>query len=231
MKGYKMERHFHEEVEQFHTNLLKMASMVGQSLENAFLALKNQDKVLAEKVIGKDKEIDELEIMNDEQAIDLLALYQPMAVDLRRITTGMRINSELEMMADLIVNIAQLALVLADQPLIKPLADIERLVGVARDMIKKVGDAFIKRDILLAKEVIASDHESNKLRDKIMSELIHEYMVKDGSIAPKAVPLLLVARDLERMCDFAASMAEDVIYMIQAKVVKHHRERLEDGNE
>ncbi|MEW5895613.1 MAG: phosphate signaling complex protein PhoU [Candidatus Omnitrophota bacterium] len=223
-----MQRHFHEELENFHTSLLKMASMVEQSLDKAFLALKNQDKILAEEVIQKDQQIDELEICNDEMAIDLLALYQPMAVDLRMITTGMHINSELEMTADLVVNIAQRAIGLADQPLVKPLIDIEKLTNVARKMIRGVSDAFIKRDINLARDVIVSDKESNRLRDAIMNDLIYGYMVKDGAVSPRAVPLLLVARDLERICDFMAAMAEDVIYMTQAKVIKHHRERLEN---
>ena len=221
-----MERHFHEQLEDFHTSLLKMASMLEQNLNKAFQALKNQDKELAKEVILFDEEIDDLELSNDEQAIDLLALNQPMAVDLRMITTGIHINSELEMMADLVVNIAQRAIALSDQPLLKPLVDIEKLTNVAKKMIREVGDAFIKRDINLAKEVIESEHESNDLRDKIIKDLIEDYMVKDGKTSPRAVPLLLVARDLERICDFAASMAEDVIYMIQAKVVKHHRELL-----
>ena len=221
-----MERHFHEELERFHTNLLKMAAAVEQSLDKAFFALKNQDKDAAKEVIIGDEKIDELELINDETAVDLLALHQPMAVDLRRITTGMHINSELEMMADLVVNIAQRAIGLADQPLVKPLVDIEKLVDLARSMIRQASDAFIKRDIDLARHVIDSDKESNRLRDAIMKELIYDYMVKDGSVAPRAVLLLLVARDLERICDYASSIAEDVIYMIQAKVVKHHPERL-----
>lgn len=226
-----MERHFHEELEQFHTNLLKMSSKVETNLEKAFLALKNQDKALALEVIKSDKEIDELEIANDEQAVGLLALNQPMAGDLRRITTGMHINSELEMMADLVVNIAQRAIELADQPLLKPLIDIEKLTKIAGKMIREVSDAFIQRDIIPAKDVIISDQESNDLRDAVISELINDYMVKDGTVTPRAVPLLLVARDLERICDFAVTMAEDVVYMIQAKTVKHHPERLDNGQE
>jgi len=226
-----MERHFHEQLEEFHANLLKMASLVEANLGRAFLALKNQDKAMAQEVIENDRKIDELEIINDEQAIDLLALNQPMAGDLRRITTGMHINSELEMMADLIVNIAQRAIELADQPLVKPLQDIDRLTGIAKRMIREVSDAFIKRDLALAKSVIVSDKESNDLRDAIIEELINDYMMKDGSVTPRAVPLLLVARDLERICDFTVTMAQDVVYMIQARMVKHHPERLENGQD
>lgn len=222
-----MERHFHEELEKFHTSLLKMAALVDQSLDKAFEALKKQNKALAEEVIRSDQQIDELEITNDEHAMYLLALNQPMAIDLRMVTTGMHVNSELEMMADLIVNIAQKALLLADQPPLKPFDDIERLVNVAKRMIRMASDAFIRKDIRLAKDVIAMDGESNLIRDQIMKELIEDFMVKDGATAPRAVPLLLVARDLERVCDYASTIAEDVIYMIQAKIVKHHPERLQ----
>jgi len=222
-----MERHFHEELEKFHTSLLKMAALVDQSLDKAFEALKKQNKALAEEVIRSDQQIDELEITNDEHAMYLLALNQPMAIDLRMVTTGMHVNSELEMMADLIVNIAQKALLLADQPPLKPFDDIERLVNVAKRMIRMASDAFIRKDIRLAKDVIAMDGESNLFRDQIMKELIEDFMVKDGATAPRAVPLLLVARDLERVCDYASTIAEDVIYMIQAKIVKHHPERLQ----
>jgi phosphate transport system protein len=223
-----MERHFHEQLEEFHTYLLQMSSLIERQLDKAFVALKTQDKALAEEVIKSDQKIDELEITNEEKAIDLLALDQPMAVDLRMITTGMHINSDFEMMADLIVNIAQRAIDLADEPLIKPLIDIEKLTNIAKKMIRQVSDAFINRDIELAKEVIHSDQESNDLRDAVITELIQKYMVKDGSLSPRAVPLLLVARDLERICDFGVAVAQDVIYMIEAKIVKHHPERLEE---
>ncbi|HSV43517.1 MAG TPA: phosphate signaling complex protein PhoU [Candidatus Bathyarchaeia archaeon] len=224
-----MERHFHEEVGEFHTSLLKMASLAEQGLEKALQALKHQDKRLAEEVIFSDQAIDDLQNANDEQAIDLLALHQPMAIDLRMITTGMYVNSELEMIGDLIVNIAQRAIELADKPLVKPLVEIEKMVVVAKKMIRETSDAFIRRDSDLAKQVIVYDKESNRLRDAIVSELIYEHMVKDGSVAPRAVLLILAARDLERICDHCTAIAEDVIYMIQARTVKHHRELLEEG--
>jgi len=138
----------------------------------------------------------------------------------------MHINTELERIADLTVNISQRVLDLADQPLVKPVNDIDKLANQAKVMVKNSIDSFVNRDQELAKEVIFSDKESNRLRTSIIRELIDDYMMKDSSSIPKAVPLLLVARDLERICDHAASIAEDVIYMIQAKVIKHHRELL-----
>lgn len=221
-----MQRHLDEELAKLNTDLLAMAALTEEAIHKSVEALKNRDKELAKQVINFDANIDELEIRIEEHATELLALFQPMAIDLRFITTGMRINSELEAIADLTVNISQRALELSDQPLLKPLIDIPKLGEHAKVMIKKAIDSFVNRNEGSAKEVILSDEKSNTLRTSIMQELVNGYMVKDGTTAPRAVALLLITRDLERICDHAASIAEDVIYMIEAKVIKHHRERL-----
>ena len=224
-----MERHFDEELNVMNTDLLKMAALAEEAIFKSIEALKNQDKKMAQDVIDNDRRIDELELIIEERAIGLLALHQPMARDLRFITTGMKINAELERIADLAVNIAQRVFELADQPLLKPLIDIPKLATVARKMVRDVIDAFVKRDQNLAKKVILSDPEADRLRNLVYEELINDYMVKDGRTAPRAVPLLLIARHLERICDHATYIAEDVIYMAQAKVVKHHHEKLKNN--
>lgn len=221
-----MERHLDEELKNLNTDLLMMAAMVEKAIHQSIEALKKREKDIAQKVIEDDKEIDEMEIKIEEEIIDLLALFQPMAGDLRFITTGMHINSDLERIADLTVNISQRVLDIADQEHLKPLINIAKLADQAKFMVKNAIDAFVRKDEAMAKEVIFSDKESNNLRTLISKELINDYMVKDGSTVPRAVPLLLIARDLERICDHAASIAEDVIYMVQAKIIKHHRERL-----
>jgi len=165
----------------------------------------------------------------EENAIDLLALKQPLARDLRFITTGMKINAELERIADLAVNIAQRVLEIVDKPMLKPLIDIPKLTDVARKMVKDVIDAFVNSDENLAKKVIFFDSEADNLRDLIQEELINDYMSKDASTATRAVALLLIARHLERICDHATNIAEDVIYMVQAKVTRHHPERLSNN--
>lgn len=223
-----MKRHFDDELKNLNNDLLKMAILSEEAIYKSVEALKNGDKNLALKVIEDDKKIDELELLIEEAAINLLALRQPMARDLRFVTTGMKINAELERIADLAVNISQNALELADEPLLKPLIDIPKLTVIARQMVKKSIDAFIERDEKLAQEVILNDPEADKLRDLIQKELTEDYMVKDGTTAPRAIPLLLVARHLERICDHATNIAEDVIYMVRAKVVKHHFEELEN---
>ncbi len=220
------ERHIDEELDKLNTNLLKMATLTEEAIHKSIESLKERNRELAELTIENDKKIDELENIIEEGCIELLALFQPVAKDLRFITTGMRINMELERIGDLTVNICQRVIEIADYPLVKPLVDIPKLAENSKHMVKLAIDSFVRHDQQLAKQVIFSDGESNRLRTSIIEELVHEYMVKDGSICPRAVPLLLIARDLERISDHASSIAEDVIYMIQAKIVKHHPERL-----
>lgn len=224
-----MEIHFDEELKKLNTNLLKMAALTEDVIYQSIEALKSRDKKLAQTIIDDDSKIDQMELEIEEMAIDLLALRQPMARDLRFITTGMKINAELERIADLAVNIAQRVLELADKPLLKPLIDIPKLTAVARKMLKGAIDAFVSRDETLAKKVILSDPEADNLRNLVQQELIDDYMVKDGTTSPRAVPLLLIARHLERICDHATYIAENVIYMVQAKVVKHHPEKLKNS--
>ena len=216
-----MERHFDVDLEKFKTDLLKMATLTEDAIYRAIDALKKKDKALAEKVIVADQAIDELENEIEQQAIELLALHQPLAIDLRFITTGMRINTELERIADLVVNICQRVIDIAGKAELKPIAEIPQLAENANKMVKKAIDAFVKRNDTLARQVIESDKKSNQLRNSIMEELINNFLIKDGKTAPRAIPLLLMARDLERISDHAASIAEDVIYMIDAENIKH----------
>ena len=200
-----MERHLDGELSKLNTNLLKMATLVEGAIHKSIDALKKRDKDLAKKVIEDDRQIDEMEIEIEEEIIDLLALFQPMAIDLRFIATGMHINTELERIADLTVNISQRVLDVADHPILKPLIDIPKLADQAKLMVKHSIDSFVNHDQELAKKVILSDKESNRLRTAIIKELIDEYMMKDSATVPHAVPLLLVARDLERICDHASA--------------------------
>lgn len=221
-----MERIFDEELKQLRQDILMMASLVEEEIFKSVEALKQRNGVLAEEVIASDKKIDELENKIDEFCLDLIALRQPVAQDLRFITMAMQINSDLERIADLAVDIAQRALELIAQPVLKPLIDIPKLANLSQAMLKDAIDAFINKDAELAKRVVLSDKEADGLRDLVQKELIYDYLVKDGSAAPRAVPLILVARHLERICDHATNIAEDVVYMIQAKVVRHHPEKL-----
>ncbi len=224
-----MERKFDEELKKLQTDLLKMAALTEEAIHKSIEALKQKDMKLAESVIKDDSKIDKIELDIEEKSINLLALRQPIAIDLRFITTGMKINAELERIADLAVNICQRAIEIGYEPHIKPLIDIPKLANVAKNMVRDVIDAFVKHDENMAKKVISSDSEADKLRNRIQEELIYDYMVKDGKLAPRAVPLLLVSRHLERICDHATYIAEDIIYMIQAKVVKHQTKKFKRG--
>ena len=223
-----MERHVDQELKSLNQDILKMGAFAEEAIYKSIEALKNRDKKLAKSVIDNDNNVDQLELSIDEKCIDLIARYQPMAKDLRFITTGMKINAELERIADIAVDIAQRTLELIDKPLLKPLVDIPKLTSVAQNMVKMSIDAFIKGDIELAKKVLLSDPEANNLRNMIQKELTEDYMAKDPSSAPRAVQLLLIARFLERICDHTTNIAEDVIYMVQAEVVKHHPEKLKE---
>jgi len=221
-----MQRHFDDELKSLNQDVLKMGAYAEEAIYLSIEALKNRDKEMAKKVIASDSNVDKLELTIDEKCIDLIARYQPMAKDLRFITTGMKINSELERIADIAVDISQRTLEIVDKPLLKPLVDIPKLAAVAQNMVKMAIDSFVKGDIELAKKVLITDPEANQLRNSIHKELVEDFMVKDGSTAPRAVQLLLIARFLERICDHTTNIAEDVIYMVQAEVVKHHPERL-----
>lgn len=221
-----MERHFDEELKGLRNDLLKIGVMSQEAIYKSIEALKARDKAAAKSVIDNDKNVDALELSIDEKCVDLIARHQPMAKDLRFITTGMKINAELERIADLAVDIAQRTLELVDKPILKPLIDIPKLAATAQNMVKWAIESFISGDIELAKKVLSSDSEADALRNLIQKELVEDYMVKDGSTAPRAVQLLLIARFLERICDHTTNIAEDVIYMVQAEVVRHHKEAL-----
>ncbi len=219
-----MDRHIDEDLKQLHKDILRMGVFAQEAIHKSIEALKARDASSAKEVIESDNKIDDLELAVDENCIDLIARYQPMAGDLRFITTGMKINAELERIADIAVDICQRVLELADKPLLKPLVDIPKLSTVAQNMVRDSIDAFIGKDVALAKNVLLADSQADKLRNSISDELVNDYLAKDTTTATRAVPLLLIARYLERICDHATNIAEDVIYMVEAKVVKHHRE-------
>ena len=221
-----MERHFDDELKDLNQDILRMGVFAEEAIYKSIESLKNRDREMAKSVIDGDAAIDKLELVIDDKCIELIARHQPLAKDLRFITTGMKLNTELERVADIAVDIAQRVLQIVDKPLLKPLIDIPRLTAIAQNMVKMAVDSFVKGDVELARKVILSDGEADKLRNLITEELIEKYMLKDSSTTPRAVQLLLIARFLERICDHATNIAEDVIYMVQAEVVKHHPERL-----
>lgn len=224
-----MERHFDSELADLKSDILRMGDLVEEAIIDSVAALKQLSRPKAEKVIAEDKFIDESELKIDEECLDLLALRQPMAVDLRFITMAMKIATDLERMADLAVDISQRVLELAGEPLLKPLVDIPKLTLLAQQMTRDAISSFVNRSADLAKSVILCDRKADELRDLVQQELFNEYISKNKATIPRAIPLLLIARHLERICDHATNIAEEVIYMVSAKVVKHHPEKLANG--
>ncbi len=222
-----MATHFDEELYELKNEILKMSTFAEEAIFKSIESLRNRDKKMAQSVMDNDVRVDALELKIDEKCIDLIAKHQPVAQDLRFITTGMKLNAELERIADLAVDICQRVLELVDKPLLKPLIDIPKLSAIAQKMVHNSIDAFIKKDVDLAKKVILSDSEADQLRNRVQEELVNDYMSRDPSTASRAVSLLLIARHLERICDHATNIAEDVVYMVKAKVVRHHPEKLE----
>jgi phosphate transport system protein len=216
-------RHFIEELEQLKTKLLEMGSLVEASIQRSILAVTQKDRSAAEEVFRNEVRINTIEIEIDEFAISLLALYQPMAADLRLIVAALKINTDLERMGDLSVNIAQRALALMEGPVIKPMIDIPHIAGLVQSMVRKALDAFVMRDADLARSVLASDDGVDNLRTACYHELT-SFMEQDPHNIPQALALLSVTRNLERIADHSTNIAEDVLFLVKGIDVRHHAE-------
>lgn len=216
-----METHFQQELNKLKEQILKMGGLAEQAINNAVEALVKRDTPLAEKTIAEDSKINEVEIAIDEQCLKLLALHQPMAADLRFITSAMRINYELERIGDQAVNIAERVLVLNQEPQLKPYIDIPRMAEITKKMVKDVLDAFVNRDPTLARNVCERDDQVDALNDQVFRELL-TYMIADPKTISRAVILIIISRCLERIADHTTNIAEGIIFMVKALIIKHH---------
>jgi len=213
--------HFQEELEKLKENLLRMAALVEKGIANAVDSLMKRDSDLAQRTIASDDAVNSLELLIEEACLKLLALQQPMAIDLRFITATMKIVTDLERMGDQAVNIAERALSLNQEPQLKPYIDLPRMAEITQSMVKDVLDAFVRQDPRLARSVCAKDDVVDGLNDQVFRELL-TYMISDSKTITRAVHLMIVSRCLERIADHATNIAEDVIFMIDARVIKHH---------
>ena len=219
-------RHFVEELDYLRSRLLEMSALVEDSVYRSVLCLSDKDPQQAKKVLQNESEINRMEIEIDDLATRLLALQQPMATDLRLLTSAIKINNDLERMGDLAVNIIERALSLINEPLIKPLIDIPAMASRVQAMIRKSLDSFVRRDAELARSVLVSDDAVDELRDAIYEELI-EYMERDPKTIRQGINLMFVARNLERLADHATNIAEDVLFLVEGVDVRHHAETRE----
>ena len=227
-----MHRHFEGELEQLKERMLYMASLAEKAVHLSLESLGTRDESKAIDVIVKiEPQINDLHLELDDRALQLLALQQPMAVDLRFITSAIKINSDLERMGDQAVNIAQRAMSLMNQPELKPLVDIPRMAEIVEKMVKDALDAFVRRDTDLARDVVLRDDEADSYRDSIFRELI-AHMIRNPRAIQQALDLILVSRNLERIADHATNIAEDVVYMVLGRDIRHHlEERISATNE
>lgn len=216
-----METHFQQELNHLKKELLKMAGLAEQAIASAIDALVKRDTLLAEKTIREDKAINEMELEIDDLSLKLLALHQPMAADLRFITSAMRINIELERIGDLAVNISERVLSLNQEPQLKPYIDLPRMAEISKRMVKDVLDAFVQGEADLARAVCERDDQVDDLKDQVFRELL-SYMLADPQTITRAVHLIIVSKYLERIADHATNIAEGVIFMVNARVIKHH---------
>jgi phosphate transport system protein len=223
----KPERPFDEELKLLKEKLLEMAARAEEQIALAIRGLKDREEKLACQVLEREEAINLLDIEIDEMAMRLLALRQPMAADLRFITSAMKIGSDLERIGDLAVNIAERTMDLLKSPQLKPLIDIPRMAQMVQDMVRDALNAFINGDDTLAKDVCERDDRVDKLNDQVFRELL-TYMMQDPVTISRAVDLILVGRHLERIADHATNIGEDVIYMVRGKTIKHH---VEEGRE
>jgi len=215
-----MSRHFHEELEALKQTLLAMGGLVEDQIRHVMQALVDRDDALASEVIERDRQVNAYDVEVDAQCVELLALHQPAAGDLRFITTAMKIVTDLERIGDQAVNIAQRAIELNREPQLKPYIDLPRMAARAQAMVKESLDAFVARDTELARRVRAEDDEVDALKEQIFRELL-TFMMEDPRSIPRAIRLILISRFLERVADHATNIAEMVIYLVEGKMVRH----------
>jgi phosphate transport system protein len=223
-----MDTHFQKELQELKEDLLNMAALVEEAISTAVQSLVKRDSDLAKKTFEGEDRINRMEIDIEDKCLKLLALRQPMAADLRFITSAMKIITDLERMGDQAVNIAERAISLNQKPQLKPYIDIPKIAEITQSMVKDVLDAFVNRDSRLARSVCERDDMVDGLNDQVFRELL-TFMMSDPQTITRAVHLMIVCRCLERIADHATNIAENVIFLVDARVIKHHADAKEEG--
>jgi phosphate transport system protein len=213
--------HFQEELEQLKTRLLEMGGLAEDRVRTVLRALVERDPALVERVLAGDGPINQLHIEIDSRCFTLLALHQPMAVDLRAIVSAVKINTDLERVGDLAINIAEAVRRYLRHAAVKELIDIPRMADIAQRMLRDALDAYVRRDMTLARSVLNEDDRLDALKTQVFRELL-TYMLQDPSTIEPALDLILISRHLERIGDHATNIAEDVIFMVSGRDVRHH---------
>src|SRR5215831_9012326 len=215
-----MPKHLERDLDNLQKDLLALAASVEEAIHKAIRALQTRDVGLAGEVIDGDNDIDEEENHVEEECLKVLALHQPVAVDLRRVASVLLINTDLERMADLAEDIAERALALARWPAIPVPADLQRMTDLASSMVRQALDAFVNLDPKLARLVCRLDDEVDRYNKSIIDELIR-LMQRSPEMVEPGLSLFSATRHLERIADHATNIAEDVIYLVEGAIVRH----------
>jgi phosphate transport system protein len=213
-------RRFQDELDTLKARLVAMAGLAEAAVHQAVAALLQRDIEMAKRVVEQDKAVDDLEIEIEDRAINLLALQQPMARDLRLITMAMKISSDLERVGDHAVNIAETVGWLIESPLFPITPEIEEMTRLVTRMLKDALDAFVRADSNLAREILTRDDRVDELHENSFRILL-THMMEDPRKISAGMDLLLVSGNLERIADLTTNISEDTIYMLEGKVVKH----------
>jgi phosphate transport system protein len=211
---------FDDELKILRERVLKLGCMVENAIRDSVKALVERDSELAKEVVKRDHLVNALEVGIDEECVRLIALRQPMARDLRLITTAMKITNDLERMGDLAVNIAERAIELNNEPQLKPFVNIPKMAEITQAMVRDALDSFVTGCSRLPYEVIKRDDEVDELTVRNFEELLG-LMIQDPKIIPLAVKRTYIAKYLERIADHATNIAEMIIYMCQGKLIRH----------
>ena len=213
--------HFQEELQQLKTRLLEMGGLAEERVRSVVEALVEREPGIVERVLAGDAPINQLHIEIDQRCFKLLALHQPMAVDLRAIVSAVKINTDLERVGDMAINIAEAVKRYMRHPPVKELIDIPRMADIAQRMLRDALDAYVRRDVALAQAVLDADDALDSLKTQVFRELL-TYMLHNPSTIEPSLDLILISRHLERIGDHATNIAEDVIFMVSARDVRHH---------
>jgi phosphate transport system protein len=213
--------HFREELEALQGRLLEMGGLAEERVRAALEGLVSREPAIINKVLSGDEPINQLHIEVDNRCFRLLALHQPMATDLRAVVAAVKINTDLERVGDLAVNIAEASKRYIGHAPVKPLIDIPQMGHIAQAMLRDALDAFVRRDTELAHKVLNEDDRLDSLKTQVFRDLL-THMLQNQSTVEPSLDLILVSRHLERIGDHATNIAEDVIFMVSALDVRHH---------
>lgn len=217
--------HFQDELQQLKTRLLEMGGLAEDRVRSVVQALVDRNPAMVDRVLTGDGPINQLHIEIDSRCFKLLALHQPMAVDLRAIVSAVKINTDLERVGDLAINIAEAVKRYMRHPPVKELIDIPRMAEIAQRMLRDSLDAYVRRDTELAHSVLNADDALDSLKTQVFRELL-TFMLQTPTTIEPALDLILISRHLERIGDHATNVAEDVIFMVSARDVRHHAREL-----